>query len=67
MALGLLGVTIIKVFLVDMASLRTIYRIISFIVLGGVLLAVSFLYQRYRQRLEELLGDEEGEAAVRSG
>jgi uncharacterized membrane protein len=49
-----------------MSSLRTIYRIISFIVLGGVLLAVSFLYQRYRQRLEEILGDEEEQAPARS-
>jgi uncharacterized membrane protein len=66
MALGLLAVTIIKVFLVDMASLRTIYRIISFIVLGGVLLAVSFLYQRYRKPLEELMGDDDGEAPARN-
>ncbi|HEX5731640.1 MAG TPA: DUF2339 domain-containing protein [Blastocatellia bacterium] len=66
MALVLLAVTIVKVFLVDMASLRTIYRIISFIVLGGVLLAVSFLYQRYRQRLEEILGDEEEQAPAQS-
>ncbi|HJQ71292.1 MAG TPA: DUF2339 domain-containing protein [Blastocatellia bacterium] len=66
MALVLLAVTIAKVFLVDMASLRTIYRIISFVVLGGVLLAVSFLYQRYRQRLEEILGDEEEQAPAQS-
>lgn len=66
MALGLLAVTIIKVFLVDMASLRTIYRIISFIVLGGVLLAVSFLYQRYRKPLGELMGDDDREAPARN-
>lgn len=66
MALVLLAVTIVKVFLVDMSSLRTIYRIISFVVLGGVLLAVSFLYQRYRQRLEVILSDEEEQAPARS-
>jgi uncharacterized membrane protein len=66
MALALLAVTIVKVFLVDLSSLKTIYRIISFVVLGGVLLAVSFLYQRYRKPLEELLGDDEREAPAQS-
>jgi uncharacterized membrane protein len=51
MALGLLGLTIVKVFLIDLSSLEKIYRIVSFIVLGAILLAVSFLYQRYRQRM----------------
>lgn len=48
MALLLVGITIFKVFLFDLASLERIYRIISFIVLGVILLAVSFLYQRLR-------------------
>ncbi|MEK6323183.1 MAG: DUF2339 domain-containing protein [Acidobacteriota bacterium] len=59
MALLLLGVTIFKVFLFDLSSLEKLYRIISFIVLGAILLAVSFLYQRYRQRMAELIGDAE--------
>lgn len=49
MALALLGVTIIKVFLFDLSSLEAINRIISFLVLGVVLLGVSFLYQRRQQ------------------
>ena len=49
MALVLLGLTIAKVFLFDLAALERFYRIISFIVLGAILLAVSFLYQQ-RQR-----------------
>lgn len=49
MALTLLGLTILKVFLFDLSSLERLYRIISFIVLGAILLAVSFLYQRYRR------------------
>ncbi|HSE97453.1 MAG TPA: DUF2339 domain-containing protein, partial [Blastocatellia bacterium] len=48
MGLLLLGVTIFKVFIVDLASLDQVYRMISFIVLGLILLAVSFLYQRLR-------------------
>jgi uncharacterized membrane protein len=55
MALLLLGLTIFKVFLFDLSSLEKLYRIISFIVLGAILLAVSFLYQRYRQRMAEMV------------
>jgi uncharacterized membrane protein len=49
-ALGilLLGATVLKVFLVDLSSLRTFYRIISFIVLGLLLLAVSYGYNRFK-------------------
>ena len=50
MALALLGVTTLKVFLFDLSSLDKVYRIISFIVLGAILLAVSFLYQQRQQR-----------------
>lgn len=44
----LLGATILKVFLIDLSSLQTFYRIISFIVLGVLLLAVSYGYNRYK-------------------
>lgn len=64
MALLLLGLTIFKVFVFDLSSLERLYRIISFIVLGLILLTVSFLYQRYRQRMAELIGDGEAEAPV---
>lgn len=45
----LLGATVLKVFLLDLSSLRTFYRIISFIVLGLLLLAVSYSYNRFKQ------------------
>lgn len=45
----LLGATVLKVFLVDLSALQTFYRIISFIVLGLLLLAVSYGYNRFRQ------------------
>ncbi len=64
MALLLLGLTIFKVFLLDLSSLDKIYRIISFIVLGAILLAVSFLYQRYRQRVAGMDDDQDPEAQV---
>ena len=44
--LALFGVVVGKVFFYDMASLERAYRIISFMVLGIVLLMVSFLYQK---------------------
>src|SRR6266540_2229257 len=47
-ALALLGLTVFKVFLVDLAAVRTAYRILSFLVLGVVLLGVSLLYQKAR-------------------
>lgn len=66
MALLLLGLTIFKVFLLDLSSLEKLYRIISFIVLGAILLAVSFLYQRYRQRMVEFISDPTAEVPVSS-
>ena len=66
LGLLLLGLTIFKVFLFDLSSLEKLYRIISFIVLGLILLAVSFLYQRYRQRVAEFIGDRDAPAPVGS-
>jgi uncharacterized membrane protein len=45
-ALILIAVTTIKVFMVDVSQLGGSYRIVSFIALGTVLLAISFVYQR---------------------
>ena len=45
-ALILIAVTIVKVFVYDVSQLDRAYRIVSFIVLGILLLAISFVYQR---------------------
>ncbi|MGA9815321.1 MAG: DUF2339 domain-containing protein [Terriglobales bacterium] len=45
-ALVLIAFTIGKVFLYDVSELDRGYRIVSFIVLGVLLLAISFMYQR---------------------
>lgn len=50
-ALALFGLTVFKVFAVDLGAVRTAYRILSFLVLGVVLLLVSLAYQRRRQSL----------------
>lgn len=48
LAIILFGCTILKIFIYDLSFLDTVYRFISFIALGLILLAVSYLYQRYR-------------------
>jgi uncharacterized membrane protein len=45
-ALVLIALTVVKVFVYDTSQLDHIYRILSFIALGVLLLAVSFAYQR---------------------
>lgn len=45
-ALVLIALTTIKVFVYDTSELDHIYRILSFIVLGILLLAISFAYQK---------------------
>lgn len=50
-ALVLIAFTIGKVFLYDVSELDRGYRIVSFIVLGVLLLAISFVYQRDWLRL----------------
>lgn len=50
-SLGLFAVTVVKVFFWDMAKVSTPFRIISFIVLGLMLIGASYLYYRYRERL----------------
>jgi uncharacterized membrane protein len=47
--IALFFVAIVKVFSVDIWTLRTLYRVLSFISLGCLLLAVSFLYQRFKK------------------
>jgi uncharacterized membrane protein len=46
-ALGLLGVTLVKILFVDLAQVRPVYRILSFLATGVLLLCVSFVYHRH--------------------
>ena len=46
LALGVIAVTIAKVFIVDTASINGIFRALSMIGLGVVLLGIGWLYQR---------------------
>jgi len=62
-ALVLIAFTIGKVFLYDVSELDRGYRIVSFIVLGALLLAISFVYQRDWLRLSGR-NPEEGSAGT---
>ena len=46
--LALLGIAVAKVFFYDLATLESIYRVLSFIAIGLLLLAGAFAYQRMR-------------------
>ena len=53
--LALLLVCILKLFLFDLRQLETPYRILSFIVLGVLMLAVSWVYTQFRERIQRFL------------
>jgi uncharacterized membrane protein len=50
-AICLLIATVLKVLAFDTAEVSTPYRILSCLVLGAILVAVSFLYHRFSERL----------------
>ncbi len=56
-ALGLFALTIAKVFVFDLSKQVVVYRIISFGVLGVVLLLASLLYQRLSARFAESISN----------
>ena len=53
-ALSLLSVTLAKVFLYDLSSLDSLYRVASFVALGALLLLGAFAWQRLRPRSGDL-------------
>ena len=53
--LALFLVCILKLFLYDLRQLETGYRILSFIALGVILMGVSWIYTRFRDRIQQFL------------
>jgi len=51
----LFGFTVLKAFLYDTRELPVIYRTISFIALGGVFIATSFIYSKFKDKIKEIL------------
>ena len=52
-AIVLIGLTVLKVIAVDTQELDGIYRVLAFLVVGGILVGVSFLYQRVKGAFQE--------------
>jgi uncharacterized membrane protein len=50
-ALVLLGVTVAKIFVIDMKNVQAVWRILSFIALGSLLLGVSYLYHQHQSKI----------------
>ena len=55
MAALLFVLSILKVFLYDVSALDTGYRIVSFIVLGIILLTMAFAYQKNKEKINQFL------------
>ena len=58
-ALGLFGLTVGKLILMDITGIREIYRILSFFITGTLLIAAAYLYSKFEKRIEDLLGEKE--------
>jgi uncharacterized membrane protein len=54
LGLGLIGLVVIKLYIYDVWLLVRIYRIVAFAALGALLLITSYLYSRYREKIEAL-------------
>lgn len=57
----LFGLVVLKVFLYDVQALTLGYRIVSFILLGVILLSLAFFYQSHKERLHKFW---EGETSI---
>jgi uncharacterized membrane protein len=55
LGLGILAFAVGRVFLSDVWKLETIYRILSFMALGVVLLALGFIYNKYQDKIRQWL------------
>jgi hypothetical protein len=53
--LGLIALALVKIVILDVWGLALVYRIISFMVLGVVLLFIGFLYSRYQDKIRDWL------------
>ena len=53
--LALFLICVLKLFLYDLRELETVNRILSFIVLGLILVGVSWMYTRFRDRIQRYL------------
>ena len=55
LGLGVLACALGRVFISDVWKLETLYRILSFMALGIVLLVLGFIYNKYQEKIREWL------------
>jgi hypothetical protein len=55
LGLGILACAVSRVFLSDVWKLMPLYRILSFLALGVVLLALGFIYNKYQEKIRQWL------------
>ncbi|MFO7946038.1 MAG: DUF2339 domain-containing protein [Armatimonadota bacterium] len=66
--IGLLGITVVKVFFLDLAALETIFKILALLGIGIVLIAIGFGYQYLvRDQEQNLPGGPPADSAVDDG
>ena len=53
-SMGLMGVTLLKLIVLDSSRFATIQKVIAYLVLGVLLLLISYFYQKFK---EQLFGD----------
>lgn len=58
LGLGLLALVMLKLYFADVWAMARIHRVVAFIALGALLLGASFLYSRFRGKIEALFEDE---------
>lgn len=56
-SVALFALTILKVFLYDVSALDLGYRIVSFILLGIILLSVAFAYQKNKEKIQKFISN----------
>ncbi len=57
MAIVLFGLTLLKLFLYDIATMNTISKTIVFVILGVLLLIISFLYNKFKNKITDEVKD----------
>jgi uncharacterized membrane protein len=55
LGLGVLAFALGRVVIFDVWKLETLYRILSFMALGIVLLVLGFIYNKYQEKIKEWL------------
>ena len=58
-SLGLFGILLVKVFILDMSTVKSVYRIAAFLATGITLVGISYLYQYLKKKgfFEAVLSD----------